>query len=128
MGLKNRLKVLVVDDMKSSRDLISLSLRKIGVSNVTAVSSGAEAITHLAQHDTHLVLSDYNMPNMDGLSLLERLRAAPGTKKVGFIVVTGRSTPELVRKGQELEMNNMIRKPFSAEQMRTCIERVVGPL
>ena len=128
MSLAGRMKTLVVDDMDSSRALVTNALRSLGIRNVTTVSNAKDAIDHVANNETHLVLSDYNMPGMDGLSLLEHLRNQPSSRKIGFIVVTSRATPGLVARGQTLEMNNMIRKPFTAAQLRECIERVVGKL
>ena len=128
MSLAGRMKTLVVDDMDSSRALVTNALRSLGIRNVTTVSNAKDAIDHVANNETHLVLSDYNMPGMDGLSLLEHFRKQPSSRKIGFIVVTGRATPGLVARGQTLKMNNMIRKPFTAAQLRECIERVVGKL
>ena len=82
----------------------------------------------IAVDPVHLVLSDMNMPVMDGLELLKNLRRNRSTKGVGFILVTGKPTAEIVAKGRALGMNNMIKKPFTTLQLKTCIEQVVGLL
>jgi len=128
MSLKNQLRVMVVDDMSTSRALITQALDVIGIANYAVENDGQNALRTLATSPVHLVLSDMNMPNMDGLQLLEALRRSPATAKVGFILVTGSPTPEVIQKGQTLGLNNMIKKPFSAAQMKQCIERVVGRL
>jgi len=69
-----------------------------------------------------------NMPGMDGLALLETLRRTPQTAKTAFILVTGRPTPEIIRAGQKLGLNNIIKKPFTPVEMKQCIEKVVGRL
>jgi len=82
----------------------------------------------LIQDPVHLVLSDYNMPGMDGLELLRELRQNRSTARVGFILVTGNPTPEIVTKGKALGLNNVIKKPFSTASLKQCIESVVGRL
>ncbi|WP_420862345.1 response regulator [Algirhabdus cladophorae] len=128
MSLKNQLKVMVVDDMSTSRALITQALDAIGVANYAVENDGQNALKTLSTAPVHLVLSDMNMPNIDGLGLLEALRRNPATARVGFILVTGSPSPEIVQRGQKLGLNNIIKKPFSPAQMKQCIERVVGRL
>lgn len=128
MALRDNLKVLVVDDMPTSRGLIVQSLEEMKVWNNSTENNGQSAVERLAKEPVHLVLSDMNMPVMDGLELLRHLRANRATKGVGFILITGKPTPELVAKGRSLGMNNMIKKPFTTPQLKACIEQVVGPL
>ena len=68
------------------------------------------------------------MPNLDGLGLLQALRQNRTTQRMGFILVTGSVTPEVVKHGQALALNNILRKPFTTASMRHCIESVVGKL
>ena len=76
----------------------------------------------------HLVISDYNMPNMDGLKFLHHLRSQPETQKIGFILITGRAEQQIIDYGRKLGMNNYLKKPFEPIDLRRCIETVVGPL
>lgn len=128
MSLKQSLRIMVVDDMSTSRAIITQALDEIGVMNYTTENAGEAALQKLVANPVHLVLSDYNMPGMDGLNLLKALRETRSTQRIGFILVTGRATPEMVQVGQSLGMNNMIKKPFTTAQMKQCIERVVGKL
>ena len=89
---------------------------------------GASALQILANAPVHLVISDYNMPNMDGLKLLHNLRSDAKTKGIGFILITGRAEQQIIEYGRKLGMNNYIKKPFEAQDLRKCIETVVGPL
>jgi two-component system chemotaxis response regulator CheY len=125
MSLKNSLTMMVVDDMTISRCLVEQSLDEIGIKNVIFENDGAVALKKLA---VHLVLSDYNMPGMDGLSLLEALRLNRSTQRIGFILMTGRASREIIARGHALAMNNFITKPFSTVGLKVCIEKVVGPL
>lgn len=128
MALRDNLKVLVVDDMPTSRGLIVQALEEMQIWKNSTENNGQSALERIAKEPAHLILSDMNMPVMDGLELLRNLRANRATKGVGFILITGKPTPELVAKGRSLGMNNMIKKPFTTQQLKACIEQVVGPL
>lgn len=128
MALRDNLKVLVVDDMPTSRGLIVQALEEMQIWKNTTENNGKSAFERLGKEPVHLILSDMNMPVMDGLELLRHVRANRATKGVGFILITGKPTPELVAKGRSLGMNNMIKKPFTTAQLKACIEQVVGPL
>ena len=128
MGVKEQLRVMVVDDMSVSRGLIVQSLEEIGISNIVHESNGKSALQTMSSKPVHLVISDYNMPEMDGLSLLSEMRRYGITKKTGFILITGSATNAVISKGKELGMNNYLGKPFSTAQMRTCISKVFGNL
>jgi two-component system chemotaxis response regulator CheY len=128
MSLKDSLRVMVVDDMSVSRGLIVQSLEEIGIWNTTTENNGHAALAKLVANPVHLVLSDMNMPMMDGLGLLKGLRENRTTQKIGFILITGTPTPQLVQRGQALGMNNMVKKPFTSAILKQAIERVVGRL
>ncbi|CUH82421.1 response regulator [Tropicibacter naphthalenivorans] len=128
MSLKSSLRVMVVDDMATSRGLITQALDDIGIKNYLTENDGRRALERMAGNPVHLVLSDYNMPGLDGLGLLKAVRSHPSTQKVGFILVTGRPTPEIVNEAKKLGLNNMIKKPFTSASMKQCIESVVGRL
>lgn len=128
MSLKDNLRVMVVDDMSVSRALISQSLEEIGIRHFATESDSSAVLEKLASHPVHLVISDMNMPGLSGLDLLAALRQNTATQRIGFILITGTPTPEVMRRGQELGLNNLIRKPFTPATVKAAIERVVGPL
>jgi len=128
MGVKDKLSVMIVDDMAVSRSLITQALEWMGVAQVDFCTDGATAFQKLAANPVHLVISDYNMPGADGLALLEGLRNNRMTQRIGFILITGTSDPAVINRGRQLGMNNFIKKPFSPEALKECVERVVGPL
>ena len=82
----------------------------------------------LWQQPVHLVLSDMNMPGMSGLELLQALRQNRSTQRIGFILITGTPSQEILRRGQELGANNFIKKPFTTATLKGAIEGVVGKL
>lgn len=128
MSLKDSLRVMVVDDMGVSRGLLIQAIEEMGIWKNQAENDGRAALNKLIADPVHLVLSDYNMPGMDGLELLKALRQNKSTARIGFILVTGNPTPDLVAKGKALGLNNIIKKPFSTASMKQCIESVVGRL
>ena len=128
MALRDQLRVLVVDDMATSRGLITQALDALGIANVATASDGRTALASLASSPVHLVISDYNMPEMDGLQLLQALRANPATQRTGFLLITGRADGSVIERGRGLGMNNYIKTPFTADDMRGAIEAVFGRL
>lgn len=128
MALRDQLKIMVVDDMSTSRGLITQALDAIGIRQVGYATDGPGALQILEKTPVHLVISDYNMPGMDGLQLLQALRSNPRTKGLGFILITGRADREIIDTGRRLGMNNFLKKPFTAQELRACIEAVVGRL
>ena len=128
MALRDQIRIMVVDDMSTSRGLITQALDSFGVRNVATAENGKRALQILAAKPAHLVISDYNMPEMDGLQLLYYLRATPKTTGVGFVLITGRAEQQIIDHGKKLGMNNYLKKPFQPMDLRNCIEAVVGKL
>ncbi|KQB17214.1 response regulator [Rhodobacter capsulatus] len=128
MALRDQLRVMVVDDMSTSRGLITQALDAMGIRQVGYATDGPGALQILEKTPVHLVISDYNMPGMDGLQLLHALRTSPRTKGLGFILITGRADREIIDTGKRLGMNNFLKKPFTPQELRSCIEAVVGRL
>ena len=128
MALREQIRLMVVDDMSTSRGLITQALDSIGVRNVATASDGKSALQALLRSPVHLVISDYNMPEMDGLHLLHYLRQTPQTAKVGFLLITGRADPDIIERGRKLGMNNFLKKPFDPAGLKTAIEAIVGRL
>ncbi len=128
MALRDQLRIMVVDDMSTSRGLITQALDAFGIRNVAAVADGKSALEAIARSPVHLVISDFNMPGMSGLQLLQHLRQNAATKGTGFILITGRADRETIETGRRLGMNNFIKKPFTPQDLRACIEAVVGRL
>lgn len=128
MSLREQLRVMVVDDMSTSRGLITQALDSMGIQNVATAGDGRTALAAIAQAPVHLVISDYNMPEMDGLHLLHYLRSSPATQKTGFLLITGRADPEIINKGKQLGMNNFLAKPFQPVDLKNAMEAIVGHL
>lgn len=128
MSIRNALRLLVVDDMSVSRALVTQALDEIGIKNYNWEKDGESALTAVTRAPYHLVISDYEMPKMNGLNLLENLRTHKATRGIGFILLTGSADPAVIERGKRLGMNNFLKKPFSPVQLKKCIEAVVGKL
>ena len=128
MALRDQLRIIVVDDMSTSRGLITQALDGMGIRNVVTAADGPTALRTLEKSPVHLVISDYNMPGMNGLQLLHALRKGAKTARVGFLLITGRADREIVETGKKLGMNNFIKKPFEPTGLKSAIEAIVGRL
>ncbi|HRO16495.1 MAG TPA: response regulator [Paracoccus sp. (in: a-proteobacteria)] len=128
MTSAKHLDVLVADDTSVSRALLTSSLEELGLTRLRTENDGKAALHQLMLKPAHLVISDYNMPGMNGLELLRALRDFRATREVGFILVTGRSDRALIDEGRKWGLNNYLPKPFTTAGLRACIEAVVGKL
>lgn len=122
------MKVMVADDTTVSRMLVCDGLWSFGIKDVSVAQDGEQALKGMMASPCHLVISDYNMPKMDGIQLLQALRQYPPTKNVGFILVTGRGDRALIEAGKRFGLNNFLPKPFTNETLRACVEQVVGKI
>jgi two-component system chemotaxis response regulator CheY len=128
MSLADQLKVLIVDDTTTSRMLIRDGLQALGIKNITFAADGEQALKSMAAQPAHLVISDFNMPNLDGLGLLQALRRNGPTQNTPFIMLTGKGDKELLKKAIQCGLNNYLTKPFTVPALKSTLEAVVGKL
>ncbi len=122
------LKVLIVDDQQTMRSLVRNGLREIGVTEHREAVDGEDGLRQLLSAPVNLVISDYNMPKLDGLGLLRAIRATPQLRNTGFIMLTGRADGDLVKRAVQFGVNNYLVKPFTVATLRQKIEDVYGAL
>jgi two-component system chemotaxis response regulator CheY len=120
------LKILVVDDQFSVRQMTRLALEKIGVRLIHEAENGAEAFNVATAQPLDLIISDFNMPEMDGIGLLRAVRGHQSIRKLPFILITGRGDRELVVKAAQAGVNNYVVKPFDEATLRQKMEAVLG--
>lgn len=128
MSIAEKIKVLIVDDQVTSRLLLGDALQQLGFTQITVAGDGEQGAKIMNQQPHHLVISDFNMPKMDGLGLLQHVRTNPATKRAAFIMLTAQGDRALVQKAAALGANNVLAKPFTIEKMRAAIEAVFGAL
>ncbi len=122
------LKVLIVDDQQSMRLLIRGGLQQLGFRDFDEAADGEAGLKALVANPAQLVISDFNMPKLDGLGLLRAVRVYPPTAKTAYIMLTGRGDMELVQRAVQFGVNNFLVKPFTVATLREKIEAVFGPL
>jgi two-component system, chemotaxis family, chemotaxis protein CheY len=117
--------IMTVDDSASVRQMVSMTLREAGYQVAEAVD-GKDALTKLIGAAVHMVLTDLNMPNMDGIELIRRLRANPCCKFIPIVMLTTESQPEKQQEGRAAGATGWIVKPFDPKQLLAVIKKVLG--
>ncbi|SFR49690.1 response regulator [Thiomicrospira sp. ALE5] len=117
-------KILAVDDSKSMRQMVSMSLTSAG-HQVTEAEDGAIALDIAKQQQFDVVVTDINMPNMNGIELITALRALPNYKFTPILCLTTESSGDMKGKGKEAGATGWIVKPFSPEKLLSVIGRVI---
>jgi two-component system chemotaxis response regulator CheY len=128
MPAASTIKTLIVDDQQTMRSLVRTSLHAIGISNTREVPDGEDALRALITQPANLVITDFNMPKLDGLGLLRAIRAHEPIAKTAVIMLTGRADRELVQRAVQFGVNNYLVKPFTTQTLKEKIEAVFGPL
>lgn len=123
-----QLDVMVVDDTTVSRAFIVDTLNKMGITKIRLAKDGKAGFDALSRQPAHLVISDYNMPNMNGLEMLRELRRFKPTSRCGFILVTGNANTAIINQGRQLGMNNYLEKPVTVANLKARVESIVGKL
>jgi two-component system chemotaxis response regulator CheY len=116
--------VMTVDDSASIRQMVSFVLKGAGYDVVQAVD-GLDALSKLKGQELHLILSDINMPKMDGLEFTRRLRAMPEYRFVPVVLLTTESHPEKKQEGKAAGATGWIVKPFSPDQLLAVAKKVM---
>lgn len=118
------LEILVVDDSSAIRKILLrvLSQTNLPIARIHEASDGAEALRTLEAGNVGLIMSDINMPNMDGLQLLSAVRANPAWKNLPVIMITTEGSQAKVLEAVQLGATGYVRKPFTPEEIKGKIE------
>lgn len=116
--------ILAVDDSASMRQMVSFTLRSSGYEVIEAVD-GQDALDKLASREVDLVLTDQNMPRMDGLTLIRQLRGLERYKRVPILVLTTESGDEMKQAGRAAGATGWMVKPFEPERLLEVIGKVL---
>ena len=118
--------ILVVDDSSTVRDEVAGFLKKSGLDVATAVD-GKDGLAKLkADPAIKLVICDINMPNMDGLTMVEKVRGELGNSKVNVIMLTTESSPNMKERGKAAGIKGWIVKPFKGEAVLESIKKLAA--
>ena len=116
--------ILAVDDSASMRKMVQFTLSGAGYDVVQAVD-GVDALEYARDHAVDIVLTDVNMPRMDGIALVKELRALPTYRFTPMLVLTTESSQEKKLEGKQAGATGWIVKPFNPEQLLATIARVL---
>jgi len=116
--------VISVDDSSTMRRMVSFTLKSAGY-EVLEASDGAEALSLLKTRPVDLVISDINMPNLDGIQLTRELRRQPGFTRTPIILLTTESDPAKKAEGRAAGATGWIVKPFNQEQLLAVVAKVL---
>jgi CheY-like chemotaxis protein len=122
MSTKN---LLVVDDSATTRMLISLTLKKEGVYRIVEVSNGREAVDKLSVEPVDCVLTDINMPQMNGLDLISYIRSQHREPTLPIIVITTQGEEEARDKGMAQGANAYLTKPISGPKLVSLVKELL---
>ncbi|MEQ1767297.1 MAG: response regulator [Methylotenera sp.] len=117
--------ILAVDDSGSLRQMVAFSLKAAGYDVVQAVD-GQDGLDKAKQKTVDLVLTDQNMPIMDGLTLIKNLRELGSYQKVPILMLTTESSDEMKAKGKAAGANGWLVKPFDPKRLIEVVQKVIG--
>jgi two-component system, chemotaxis family, chemotaxis protein CheY len=114
---------LAVDDSKTMREMVSLTLRGAGF-DVVEAEDGRQALNMLDRLKVDLIITDLNMPHMNGLELIRRLRQEPGYRATPILMLTTESSPEQKQEGRKAGATGWVVKPFDPAKLLKAINLV----
>jgi two-component system, chemotaxis family, chemotaxis protein CheY len=124
MTMDKSINVLIVDDFQSMRRIISTCLKQLGFNNIFEAINGEDALRILGKRKVGLIVSDWNMPKINGLELLKAVRADDNLKGIPFLMLTTEGHKENVVEAVQAGVSNYIVKPFTLETLKTKLERI----
>ena len=119
-----KLRILVVDDFSTMRRIVRNLLKELGFTNVDEAEDGAIALQKLQAGGFEFVVTDWNMPNMDGLTMAEKIRGELGNASVNIIMLTTESSPAMKDRGKAAGIKGWIVKPFKGEAVLATFKKL----
>lgn len=119
------MKILVVDDFSTMRRIVKNLLKQLGYVNIDEAEDGAQAYEKVKNGDYGFVVSDWNMPNMDGLDLVKSVRANPAIKDLPILMVTAEAEKDKVIAAIQAGVSNYIVKPFTGDTLKEKMDKII---
>lgn len=123
-GIDRGISILVADDFQNMRLIIVSILKQMGFKNVTQAENGTDAMLQLESGKFDLIISDWNMPAVTGIELLDYVRTSPDLKDTPFIMLTGEADQDTITEAGKAGVNAYILKPFPADLLKRKIEDI----
>ncbi|MBF0112396.1 MAG: response regulator [Desulfamplus sp.] len=117
--------IMIVDDARSMRGLLAITLQGAGYTVVDACD-GQDAMEKIAGQKVHLIITDLNMPNMNGIELIKNLKANPEYKFLPMVMLTTESEESKKKEGQMAGAKAWIVKPFKPETVLNVVQKIIG--
>lgn len=122
--MDKNMKILVVDDFSTMRRIIKNLLKDLGFTNVQEADDGNTALPMLVQGDFDFVVTDWNMPGMQGIDLLRAIRADDKLKHLPVLMVTAEAKKEQIVAAAQAGVNGYVVKPFTAATLKEKLEKI----
>lgn len=123
-ALDKNMKVLVVDDFSTMRRIVKNLLRDLGFTNIQEADDGSTALPMLQGGDFDFVVTDWNMPGMQGIDLLKAIRADSSLAHIPVLLITAEAKKEQIIMAAQAGVNGYIVKPFTAGTLKTKIDKI----
>jgi two-component system chemotaxis response regulator CheY len=121
------LKILTVDDSPTMRRIIVNTLKRAGFSDVSEAENGKDALAKMQEDNFNFIITDWNMPVMDGLTFVNNVRASKEYASLPVLMVTSRSVKDDILKAMKAGVDSYIVKPFTADTLKEKIMQVLQP-
>ncbi len=125
MMSRSSLDILIVDDTLVIRNIMKNQLQRMGFANIHEAADGSAALKVLESKKIDLIISDWNMPVMNGVELLRQVRSSEELKEIPFIMVTAEATAARISMALQLKVNELILKPFTLEILEKKVLQVI---
>lgn len=122
------MKILVVDDFPTMRRIVRSLLKELGFSNVDEAEDGQEGLQKLASGEFEFVVSDWNMPNLNGLDMLKQIRADDALKSLPVLMVTAEAKKDNIVAAAQAGASGYIVKPFTAATLEEKLNKIFEKL
>ena len=119
------MKILIVDDSITIRRIISTALKTVGYSETVEAANGKEALAKLENGNVDFIITDWNMPEMNGLDFIKEVRSKPMYSSLPILMVTTRGTEHDVIEALQAKVNSYIVKPFTPQELKDKIEGIL---
>lgn len=126
--VQKAMKILIVDDFPTMRRIIKNLLKDLGFENVDEAEDGAMGLEKLRNGNFDFVVSDWNMPNLDGLEMLKAIRADPNLSKLPVLMVTAEAKKENIIAAAQAGANGYVVKPFTAATLEEKLNKIFEKL
>ncbi len=123
-----KLRILVVDDFSTMRRIVRNLLKELGYTNVDEAEDGVVALQKLNVGGYEFVITDWNMPNMDGLQLLQSIRSAPALSKLPVLMITAEAKKDNIIAAAQAGASGYIVKPFTAATLAEKLQKIFDKL